>query len=293
MTTYELTINSTGEDFFNARKQLIDEFICWITGVEVTADWRTPHTGRIVSCLNPCNNFESVIATVYFDDTDETKNYGIAAAINCAGLLFVDESMKALYDDFKAANENIKHQEFLAAQEVQRREKEENKKAEQLKKAEANFAKQKEHSIKEFNKRATQSKCEVKETTDFFYALGWLSTHVTSVSAVLPDYLESAFVKNFGEEATRRVTDSSRRTSGGYAMQWTWAFKMHLKNPETIPMTLNGMINDTGKIIANTSFIWDLVADYGFKFGKEQDVVEIMRHVPIEYVPMFVEGSKA
>jgi hypothetical protein len=76
-------------------------------------------------------------------------------------------------------------------------------------------------------------------------------------------------------------------------MQWTWAFKMHLNNPETIPMTLNGMINDTGKIIANTSFIWDLVADYGFKFGKEQDVVEIMRHVPIEYVPMFVEGSKA
>ena len=127
MTTYELTINSTGEDFFNARAQLINEFISWITGAEVTADWRTPHTGRIVSCLNPCNNFESVIATVYFDDTDETKNYGIAAAINCAGLLFVDASMKALYDDFKAASENIKHQEFLAGQEAQRREKEEQK----------------------------------------------------------------------------------------------------------------------------------------------------------------------
>ena len=58
-------------------------------------------------------------------------------------------------------------------------------------------------------------------------------------------------------------------------------------------MTISSKINDTGKTIADTSFIWDLVADYGFKFGKEQDVAEISRHVPSEYMPMFVEGSKA
>lgn len=124
MTTYELTVTSTGEDFFNARRQLINDFIQQITGAGVTTDWRSPRAGRIVSCYNPCNNFESVIASVYFDDTDETRSYGITAAINCGSMLFVDESLVALYDEFKKANDNIKHMEFLAAQEVQRREKE-------------------------------------------------------------------------------------------------------------------------------------------------------------------------
>jgi hypothetical protein len=124
MITYELTINSTGEDFFNARRQLINDFIQQITGAEVTTDWRNPRAGRIVYCYNPCNNVESDIASVYFDDTDETRSYGITAAINCGGMLFVDESLVALYDEFKKANDNIKHTEFLAAQEVQRREKE-------------------------------------------------------------------------------------------------------------------------------------------------------------------------
>jgi hypothetical protein len=124
MITYELTINSTGEDFFNARRQLINDFIQQITGAEVTTDWRSPRAGRIVSCDNTCNNFESVIAYIYFDDTNETKAYGITAAINCGGMLFVDESLVALYDEFKKANDNIRHMEFLAAQEVQRREKE-------------------------------------------------------------------------------------------------------------------------------------------------------------------------
>jgi hypothetical protein len=105
MTTYELTINSTGEDFFNARHQLTNDFINQITGAEVTADWRNPRTGRIVSCYNPSNHFNSLIAYVYFADTDETKSYGIVAAINCGGLLFVDESMKALYDGFKEASD--------------------------------------------------------------------------------------------------------------------------------------------------------------------------------------------
>jgi hypothetical protein len=139
MAIYELTVNSTGEDFFNARKQLINEFIQQITGAEVTADWRSePHVGRIVSCLNPCNNFESVIASVYFFYTGETKNYGIVAAINCGGLLFVDESMVALYDEFKKANDNIKHTEFLAAQEVRCHEKEALKKTEREQRQKAN-----------------------------------------------------------------------------------------------------------------------------------------------------------
>jgi hypothetical protein len=123
MTTYELTAG-TQEEFNTIQTQLINDFIQQIMNAEVTADWRNPRTGRIVSCMNPTNNFNSVIASVYFDDTNETKSYCIVAAINCGGLLFVDESMKALYDEFVEANENLRHQEFLACQEAQRREKE-------------------------------------------------------------------------------------------------------------------------------------------------------------------------
>jgi hypothetical protein len=60
-----------------------------------------------------------------------------------------------------------------------------------------------------------------------------------------------------------------------------------------VPATLTKYLSSTGKAIANTSFIWDLVTDYGFKFGKKQDTLDIMRCVPIEYVPMFNAGMNA
>lgn len=292
MATCELTINSTGEDFFNARSQLINEFISWITGAEVTADWRTPHTGRIVSCLNPCNNFESVIATVYFDDTDETKNYGITAAINCAGLLFVDESMKALYDDFKAANENIKHQEFLAAQEVQRREKEAQKLEKKRKDNEKKMAGMKAQAEKEVNALATNREKNITKADEFYYALGWLATHIGTITAKMPDYLEAAFVKHFGD-VEHTVVDSTKVGPAGYTSQWRLSMEASLKKAETIPAMLADYLSQNGKKLSKTSFVWSLIDDYGFKFGKKQDTLEIMRCVPIEYVPMFNEGLKA
>jgi hypothetical protein len=292
MTTYELTINSTGEDFFNARSQLINEFISWFTGAEVIADWRTPHTGRIVSCLNPCNNFESVIATVYFDDTDETKNYGIAAAINCGGLLFVDESMKALYDDFKAASDSIKHQEFLAAQEVQRREKEaqklEKRRKENMKKMEG----MKAQAEKEINALATNREKNITKADEFYYALGWLATHIGTITAKMPDYLEAAFVKHFGD-VEHTVVDSTKVGPAGYTSQWRLSMEASLKKAEAIPAMLTDYLSQNGKKLSKTSFVWSLVDDYGFKFGKEQDLVEIRKLVPDKYVDVFVEGCKA
>ena len=148
MTAYELT-TGTKEDFNTVQAQLINDFIRHVTNAEVTVDWRMPHTGRIISCLNTSNTFESIIATVYFDDTDETKNFVLVAAINCGYLLFVDESVKALYDEFRAANERVKHQRFAATQEARRRQKEELKKAKQK---EAQVKKKVEAKAKEMSK---------------------------------------------------------------------------------------------------------------------------------------------
>ena len=292
MTTYELTINSTGEDFFNARSQLINEFIQQITNAEVTADWRTPHTGRIVSCMNTCNNFESIIVTVYFDDTDETKNYGLTAAINCAGLLFVDESMKALYDDFKVANENIKHQEFLAAQEAQRREKEAEKLEKKRKDNEKKMASMKASAEKEFNSLLDKSGKKVTETDEFYWTLGWLTKHIGTITAKMPDFLEAGFVKHFGD-VEHTTVDSTKVGPAGFTSQWRLSMEASLVKAKEIPATLANYLNPAGKKLSKTSFIWKLVDDYGFKFGKKQDTLDIMRCVPIEYVPMFNEGLKA
>jgi hypothetical protein len=66
-----------------------------------------------------------------------------------------------------------------------------------------------------------------------------------------------------------------------------------LVKAKEIPATLAQYLNPTGNKLSKTSFIWKLVDDYGFKFGKKQDTLDIMRCVPIEYVPMFNEGLKA
>ena len=278
------------ENFDIARAQVISEFIQQITGAEVCNQLLGP--GRIVSCLNVNNNFESLIFTVHYD-LGETKNYVAAVALASGGLKFVDTSLDNVWDDFVVEQYKLKAEYNKAVDEARCREKEAAKKAEQLKKAEANYARLKEKSIKDFEELTQRAKQVITKTDEFYYALGWLAANAKNVSAVLPDYLDAAFVKYFGEEAPHRVVDSTKRSPAGWQQQWSWAFKVSLKNPDAIPAMLNQYVGATGKEITKTSFVWDLVADYGFKFGKKQDTLDIMRCVPIEYVPMFNAGLEA
>jgi hypothetical protein len=289
MTTYELT-EGTREEFGKVQTQLISDFAQQVTGADVT-NQLLGH-GKVVSCLSPSDNFESIIFTVKFD-LDETKHYGAAAAIATGGLKFADESVLELWNSFNEAYNNLKSQLYTAVDEARRREKEEAKKADRLKKAEANYERLKEKSLRDFEELTQRAKQAVTQTDEFYYALGWLAANAKTVSAVLPDYLESAFVKYFGEDVPHRVVDSKKRSPAGWQQQWSWAFKISLKRPEAIPSMLNQYVGATGKEIAKTSFIWDLVSDYGFKFGKKQDTLDIMRCIPIEYVPMFNAGFQA
>lgn len=126
-TIYELT-EGTREEFNKVQEQLISDFIQQVTGAEV--ENQLLGTGKIVSCLNPNNNFETVIFTIHFD-LDETKNYGAVAAMSCGGLKFIDESMAELYDSFVEVHTNLKHQLSEAEDEARRRQKEAEKKAKQ------------------------------------------------------------------------------------------------------------------------------------------------------------------
>jgi hypothetical protein len=288
MTTYELTVNSTGEEFFNARSQLINEFIQRITGAEVENQLLGP--GHIVSCLNACNTLESLIFTVHFD-LDETKNYGAAVALASGGLKFADESMVDLWNSFMEEQHKLTSEYNKAAEDDRRRQKEEQKLEQKRKDNEKKMAGMKAQAEKEFDK-LVNSKTKITKADEFYYALGWLAIHVGTITAKMPDYLEPAFIKHFGE-VEHTAVDSTKVGPAGFTSQWHLSMEASLVKAKEVPTILSDYLSQNGKKVSKTSFVWDLVDKYGFKFGKKQDQLEIMNHVPVNYLPMFTAGTNA
>lgn len=105
----------------------------------------------------------------------------------------------------------------------------------------------------------------------------------------MPDYLEDWFVKNFGD-APRSVSDGRKTSSGGYAWQWSYSFSLTLtKMKDTeIPAYLNDYVK--ANRIQSVSFIWSLVDDYGFNFGKGVNVEEIRSKIPTDNLQDFDLG---
>jgi seryl-tRNA synthetase len=177
------------------------------------------------------------------------------------------------------------------AEEAQRREKEAQKLEKKRKDNEKKMEGLKASAEKEIETLINREK-KITKADELYYALGWIAGHVGTISAKMPDYLESAFVKHFGD-VEHTVVDSTKVGPSGYTSQWRLSMEVSLKKPETVPSILSEYLSQNGKKLSKTSFVWSLVDDYGFKFGKKQDIVEILRCVPIEYVPIFNEGLKA
>ena len=102
--------------------------------------------------------------------------------------------------------------------------------------------------------------------------------------------MSDSFVRHFGADAVHTSVDSKKKTINGNSMQWTFGFTATLRKPENIPAVLSEHLGYNGKQIADTSFIWDLVDNYGFKFGKKQDVEKIRACVPSNYLSSFEAG---
>ena len=287
MTTYELT-TGTHEEFENVKTQLISDFIQQVTGAEVN-NQLLGH-GHIVSCLNACNTLESLIFTVHYD-LDETKNYGAAVALSSGSLKFVDTSLDDIWDDFVVWQYKLKGQYNKVVEDNRRREKEEQKLEKKRKDNEKKMAGMKAQAEKEFEKLAN-SKAKITKADEFYYALGWLAKHVGTITAKMPDYLEPAFIKHFGD-VEHTAVDSTKVGPAGFTSQWHLSMEASLVKAKEIPAMLNEYLSQNGKKVSKTSFVWDLVDKYGFKFGKEQDIVEIRKLVPNQYVDLFIEGCKA
>ena len=161
-------------------------------------------------------------------------------------------------------------------------------------KQEAKYQATVDKAIQEFETLARQERT-VCSTGEFYYNLGWLAKNIGTVSAAMPDYLLKYFERHFGTNANPKVVDSKKRTVGGHPMQWALSMQASIskKVVNTIPAFLKQYLNPAQTALTNTSFIWDLVDNYGFQFGKTQDITEIKKSIPDNLIEYFEKGYAA
>ena len=184
----------------------------------------------------------------------------------------------------QAEIKTVSRKRFAEKQEADRQEKE---KAKQ----EAKYQATMEKAIQEFEVLTRKERTKVA-SGEFYYNLGWLAKNVNSISATLPDYLLKYFEKHFGTNCNPTVVDSKKKTISGHAMQWGLSMKASVskKAVDTIPAFLKQYLNSAATALTNTSFVWELVDNYGFSFGKTQDLNEIRKTIPDNLVEYFEKG---
>jgi len=249
-------------------------------------------TGTVVSTQG--KTIDDIIIDVEFPEV--TKRFSLAHIISGNKFTkFTDENIYEIWNQVFNAHTNLTSAYKAVEQTMLQRQAEEKKKAEAEKKAEEKYQRQKAKALQDFDTLAKQANNTLSDADEFYYALGWLAKHVGSMTAILPDYLGPAFEKHFGTEAPKTLVDSRAKTSGGYAKQWSWEFKCTIKKlKETVvPACIQHVTTDFSKGIHNTAFLWDLVYNYGFQFGKKQNIDEIKQTIPNSYMASFEAGLMA
>jgi hypothetical protein len=291
--TYEEKESLTPEELAVAETELINiispELLC--IEIQHTKPGKYTKIGKVVGLRNEETSFESFGLNVGFDDGVRTFIFKPLIATShfnkilneevfnkCVKVCEVHNALIAKYNVYK----NEQRKLALEAE----------KKAAEAKKAEEKYNKMKENAVKDFNRLVKQSTGALSDIDDFYFAIGWLAKNVGTVSAAMPDYLLSSFERHFGKGHNPRVQDSTKRTVNGLPSQWALSMTASIKKNdlENIPTILTPHLNTAGKSIADTSFVWDLVDNYGFKFGKTQDLDQIKRTIPAKYHPSFEAG---
>jgi hypothetical protein len=293
MTTYEklnqittdLAFENAPEEYNKKEADLVAIVGEYVLGNEVIC--QTYGTGKIVNFDGP--TLEGLIVEVQFEEC--AKKFSLKHIITVARFIKLAD-IAEIGDVWDLAMEvhtvlTAKLNEIKRA--IWEQKKEAEKKAIEEKKYTEKYEKTKAKAIKDFEAIASADR-PAEVASEFYYSLGWLAKHVGTVSAALPDYLADSFSKHFGPDTGARIVDSKKRTINGNSMQWTFGFTANLKKPENMPAYLQQYLSTTGKAIANTSFIWDLVDNYGFQFGKKQDLDKIRSHVPTSCLASFEAG---
>lgn len=297
MTTYE-TINAmkntltaetiTSEEYFEKESELINLVNSSVIGAKV--ECTTHGFGKVTKTEG--DTLDSIIVDITFEEGTKTFSLGHIFT-NAKFIKFEDELLANLWTEAFEVHTTLTNRFKESKRIAEAARLAEEKKIEDEKKAEVKYNKLKAKAIKDFDNLTQQPKAPLSTINEFYYALGWLVKHIGTMTAQMPDYLVTAFKKHFGEDTECTAIDSKKRTSGGYSMKWTFGFKATLRKAENIPAELTPYLNSTGKAIANTSFIFDLVDNYGFQFGKKQNVNKIKEAIPAKYIDSFNMGFAA
>lgn len=240
-----------------------------------------------------------VVATVEFETDHSVHSYfvrrdtiiGVGLILDEKALAIIDEYL-AVYQEADKVRIKVANDKAEAEAEIKRR----------MKEAQDELEKQKKQAEK-YEKYKTNVLLKLKELPDnkvrlgigFYGVLGWLASHMTNLTAALPDFAEPWFKAYFGD-APARVVDQSKKSPSGWISQWGLSFTIHLKKnaKDSIPMLLREYTDrNEAKNVSDTRFIFTLLTDYGFKIGKEQDINEIKRYIPAQYMGEFDEGYAA
>lgn len=169
-------------------------------------------------------------------------------------------------------------------------EREARKAEEERKKAELKILARQKKIIDKLQETAIKN--SISKHSDFYSDLGWIAKHVGTIRAEVPDFAARWFETHFGFTAVKTVVDSKKKTSGGFSMKWNPSFSISFKDTKDMPITLQQKCNGK-KSINDTAFVFDLVDNYGFKFGKEQNLDEIISSVPSDKIDSFRLGLTA
>lgn len=284
----------TEEAYMTAEADLIKSFCDQF--IEATVTCPTYGTGKVTAYSG--KTLDTVIIDIVFGQ--ETRRFSLAHIMTTAHkdvpfIKFTDSVMVDLWSIALAVHIELTTAFAEYKLTVRQLEAEAKKKLEAEKKAEAKYKQLEKKAIQDFEAMQNHVKEFDNPSDEFCYALGWLAKHIGAVTAILPDYLGGAFEKCFGTEAPKTLVDSRAKTSGGYAKQWSWEFKCTIKKLKdtAVPACIQDITTDFSKGIHNTAFLWDLVTDYGFRFGKKQDIEKIRQTIPVASLPAFEAGLAA
>lgn len=269
-----------------AKKELLKDIDETLRDVAIISP--TCGLGYIVEFSEYCVNLSGQDDfKVIVDFEKESKTYYIRAALKSNAISFNDTYLP-IFNEYVAeldaiiaerdrqwktvAEARAKEAKRLAEKREARKLAEE--KARKEKEEAEKFEKRKANAIKKFSELCRQAKANNVSVDDEDLCIGWLAKHVTRISAEIPDFLESSFVKNFGPNVPKSIVSTDVKSSGGFVKKWSLSCQVHVDDLTTMPPVLREIFKDS-KTVNKTSFALKLIYDYGFTFGKTQDLSQI------------------
>jgi hypothetical protein len=244
-------------------------------------------TNEVGQAIRPkvCTYSDDIYADINYPTRQVTMS--LRRGLNTS--IVVDPEVRIIIEKYLAVTKESYEIYDAEEREAYRIQQEQERKAREEKLEKEKFEKRKQAALQKLNSiKPEQTSRLFKTPTSQYEVLGWMAKHTKSIKASMPDYMENWFVKIFGPEADRYVVDSTKRTSGGHPMQWSLSCKISFDSE--VPSLLLNKVASNKKAIDSVAFVWDLIDNYGFTFGKTQSYEQIESEIPNQYLEDFRRG---